>query len=109
MHPPPTLFSYSTCRCALMYSMQNYDCNFISHLADTLDYKYISKKQGQITVVIPSGHMTVPFDLTILEDIIIEDTELFQLSIMEVSLPYDVYVGYIPSATVNITDNDCKY
>ena len=78
-------------------------------LTDTLDYKYTSKKSGQMTVVIPAGHTTKSFDLTILEDIIIEDTESFQLSIVDLSLPHDVSVGNIPSATVNIIDNDCKY
>lgn len=76
---------------------------------DNLDYKYTAKKSGQMIVVIPAGHMTKSFDLTILEDIIIEDIESFQLSIVDLSLPHDVSVGNIQSATVNIVDNDCKY
>ena len=82
---------------------------YISHLTDKVDYKYTSQISDQITVIIPAGHASVPFDLTILDDIIIEDTESFELSIIDVSLPHNVSVGYIESATVNIIDNECEY
>ena len=79
-------------------------------LTDTVDYDYTPRRSGQITVIIPAGRTSVSFDVTILDDIIIEeDIESFQLSIVDVSLPHDVSVGRIQNATVNIIDDDCKY
>ena len=79
-------------------------------LTDTVDYQYTPRRSGQITVIIPAGRTSVSFDVTILDDIIIEeDIESFQLSIVDVSLPHDVSVGSIQNATVNIIDDDCKY
>ena len=82
---------------------------YTSYLIDNLDYKYTSPKRGQMRVVIPAGHSRVSFDLTILDDMIIEDTESFRLSIIDVSLPHNVSVGSIESTTVYILDNDCKF
>ena len=96
--------------CFTSYKIMTAFFNFyISYLTDNIDYKYTSQKRGQITVIIPAGHTTRSFDLTIIDDMIIEeDIESFQLSIVEVSLPHNVSVGNYPDAIVNIIDNDRK-
>ena len=65
---------------------------------------YIS---GPYTVTFPAGVMSVPFNIPINDDNILEDNENFTLTINS-SLPIGVMVGNLSQATVTIVDNDCK-
>ena len=64
---------------------------------------------GVYTVTIPAGQTTATFNVPITNDMILEGSENFMLTINETSLPGDVTRGNPGEATVNIVDNDRKY
>ena len=77
------------------------------YLTGGVDYQF---PRGSYTQVIVSGGADrVPFNITIYDDNILERTENFQLSIVDVFLPYGVIVGNRQSAEVVIFDDDRKY
>ena len=51
----------------------------------------------------------VPFNVTIIDDNIIESDEIFYLNITTDSLPNGVSVGYPNQTTVTIKDDEGKY
>ena len=51
---------------------------------------------------------SVPFNISITDDMILEHNESFMLTI-DPSLPTDVSVGNPDQITINIMDNDRKY
>ena len=63
---------------------------------------------GIYTVTIPAGQTSVPFDVPINDDDIVEGNEDFTVTIVQSSLPDGVTRGNPGSATVNIVDDDCK-
>ena len=63
---------------------------------------------GIYTVTIPAGQISVPFDVPINDDDIIEGNEDFDLTIIRTSLPDGVTRGDPASATVTIVDNEGK-
>ena len=65
---------------------------------------YIS---GPYTVTFPAGVMSVPFNIPINDDNILENNENFTLTINS-SLLIGVMVDNLSRATVTIVDNDCK-
>ena len=77
------------------------------YLTGGKDYK-LSDDQYTI-VTFSAGQTRAFFDVTILEDEEIEDTETFRVSIFELSVPYGVNLGFDTSAEVDITDDDSKY
>ena len=63
---------------------------------------------GPYTVTIPAGQTTATFNVPITDDMILEGSENFMLTIDETSLPDDVTRGTPGEATVNIVDDDGK-
>ena len=59
---------------------------------------------GPYTVTFPAGTTTVPFDVSITDDSVVEGNEDFTVTIDESSLPTGVTRGSPGSATVNIVD-----
>ena len=62
---------------------------------------------GPYSVILPAGEISVPFNISVNDDNIFEDIEIFMLTINS-SLPNDVVSGNPDQATVIIMDNDCK-
>jgi len=67
----------------------------------------VDYNSGPYTVLVPAGVTSVPFDVQIIDDNIIEEEENFTLVIRNVSLPDLVIRGF--SVTVTIVDNDGKW
>ena len=59
--------------------------------------------------MIPAGAITVPFNISIFDDNILEGDEDFDITIIQSSLPDGVSRGNPGTATVNIVDDDRKY
>ena len=64
---------------------------------------------GVYTVTFPAGETTATFNVPITDDMILEVSENFRLTINETSLPGDVTRGTPGEATVTIVDNDREY
>ena len=62
---------------------------------------------GPYSFTFPAGVMSVPFNISISDDNILEDNENFTLTINS-SLPIGVMVDNLSQATVTIVDNDSK-
>ena len=60
---------------------------------------------GPYTVTFPTGDTIVPFNVPINDDNILENTEMFTVTI-DPSLPSRVTVGNPDQSTVTIMDND---
>ena len=63
---------------------------------------------GIYNVVIPAGQTSVPFDVPINDDDILEGNEDFDLTIIRNTLPDGVTRGNPASATVTIVDDEGK-
>jgi len=63
---------------------------------------------GPYNVTFPAGDTTVSFNVTIIDDRILESDETFQLSINTEKLPDNVTINDPINITVNIVDDDCK-
>ena len=61
---------------------------------------------GPYTVTFPVGQSSVSFDVLINNDNILEDNEIFTLTIMQNALPNRVTRGSTSQATVTIVNND---
>jgi len=70
-----------------------------------VDYNFT---QMMYNVTFPAGVTCASFDIPINDDMISEDYETFDITIMELSLPYGVILGGTDKATVTIVDNDSK-
>ena len=64
---------------------------------------------GPYIVTIPAGMTSVPFDIPITDDGVLEGNEDFMLTINPSPLPTDVSVGTPDQATVTIVDNNRKF
>ena len=63
---------------------------------------------GPYTVTIPAGTTSVPFNIPINDDMILEGNEDFMLTIIPSSLPTNVSVSSPDQATVTIVDVGSK-
>jgi len=63
---------------------------------------------GPYNVTFPAGDTKVSFNVTIIDDEILESNEIFQLSINSEKLPVNVIVNNLSNITVTILDDDCK-
>ena len=61
---------------------------------------------GNYAVVIPAGHVIVPFDVPITNDIVLEENEDFDLIIVPGLLPNRISRGRPGKTTVTILDDD---
>ena len=77
-----------------------------NYLAGGVDYG--SKPTSYIPVVISAGMTTASFDVRIINDHVLEETETFTMSIDPISLPYAVTLANPNSVTVVIRDDDSK-
>jgi len=59
-------------------------------------------------IVFPAGVFAVSVDVSIIDDNIFEQDEIFQVTIDPISLPYGVNLGSNAAAEVKIMDDDCK-
>ena len=66
---------------------------------------YIS---GPYNVTIPAGHTSVSFNITIIDNNVVEDNKIFSLTIAPESLPYLVSRGNPGVAMVTIVNDDGK-
>ena len=64
---------------------------------------------GPYTVTFLAGVTSVPFNVSITDDNVLEDDENFSLTIDTSSLPSNVTVDNPSQATVTIVDNDGTY
>ena len=64
---------------------------------------------GSYHITFPSGSTLAVFNISIINDNIVEKKENFTLSINESSLPFGVMIGKHNQAKVIIKDNDSKY
>ena len=63
---------------------------------------------GQHTITIPAGSTKWKFNITILNDKILEANETFYVSILSSSLPDHVSTTNSSQTSVTIIDDDCK-
>ena len=56
--------------------------------------------------LIPGGHTSIPLDVMLRDDVVLEAREKFSVSIDPLSLPYGVALGDNPTAEVIIMDDD---
>ena len=79
----------------------------ILNLTGGVDYG--SKSVSFIPVVFSAGVASISFDVPIIDDNILEQSETFNVSIDPISLPYGVTLGSTESAVVTILDDDSKH
>ena len=70
---------------------------------------YMIPRNQYVSVKFAAGQTSALFDVYIINDEEIEDTETFLVSIFELSVPFGVTLGIATSTEVTITDNDGKY
>ena len=64
---------------------------------------------GPYNVMFPAGITSVPFDVNITNDNILESNETFSLNIISSSVPARVLMGNPRQSAVTIVDNDSKW
>ncbi|XP_065905004.1 uncharacterized protein [Dysidea avara] len=69
-------------------------------------YGAVDYDSGPYTVMFPAGVTSVPFDVPIIDDIILEQNEQFGLTIVSSSLPNRFTADNFSEVTVTIIDND---
>ena len=62
-----------------------------------------------IRVLFPGGHTRANFDVLVVDNVKLEGSEKFIVSIDPLSLPYGVVLGDYPTAEVVIMDNEGNY
>ena len=75
--------------------MNTYNGDYLTGEFDFKSLKYIQ-------VLFPGGVTRAVFDVRMVDDMIVEDDETFEVSINPDSLPYGVTLGTITKATVVI-------
>ena len=68
----------------------------------------IDYDSGPYNVTFPPGVITVPFNIPITDDKVLESNEVFKLTIDISSLPNDVTASSPRQATVTVVEDDCK-
>ena len=74
-----------------------------------MDYTYQDIRLGYVTVKFAAGQTRAPVDIKIIDDRIYENSESFQLTIAEVSLPDGFIIGANGNSIVDIMDNEGNY
>ena len=69
----------------------------------------VDYSSGPYIIQFNVGMTRASFSIPISDDNILEDNELFDLNVNELSLPEDVDVGSIGQAIVSIVDDESKY
>ena len=64
---------------------------------------------SSVQVLFPGGITRATFDVRMVDNVRLESSETFSVSIDPYSLPYGVVLGDITSAEVVILDNDRKF
>ena len=82
-------------------SSQNVNCN--NNITGGVDYD-----SGPYTVIFPAGVTSVSFDVSIIDDNMVENNETFDLTIVS-SSSNKITLGSSVQATLTIFDNDCKH
>lgn len=82
-------------------------------LANTIKITYVGRvvdyyDSGPFDLIIPAGETVYQFSIEITNDNILEDMEMFNLTINPFSLPANVYVGNLSQTMVLIIDDDGK-
>ena len=81
---------------------------FTAYVTANRDYTY--PRGGVVQVVFHPGSQVASFQLKLVNDRISEKTEIFRVTIIEVSVPDGVTtLGGFNSTEIYITDDDCKY
>ena len=62
-----------------------------------------------IRVLFPGGTTRAAFDVRMVDNVRLENSEIFEVSIDPLSLPYGVVLGHISSSEVVVLDNDSKF
>lgn len=63
---------------------------------------------SSVQVLFPGGITAATFDVSVINDEIVENNEIFGVSIDPLSLPFGVFLGDITYADVQIIDDDGK-
>ena len=85
----------------------------ITYITNTVQFIYagggIDYRSGPYNVTFPAGVIHVQFNVSIINDDILENIENFILNIDTFSLPNNVTVGNLNQTTIFIVDNDGMY
>ena len=76
-----------------------------SHLTGGSDFDATSP----IQILIPGGKTSGSINVQLVDNVMLEGSETFRVSIDPLSLPFGVVLGDIPAATVVILDDDGTY
>lgn len=88
----------------LLVNIKNHNNIFTYYRIGIIDYNV-----GPYASTISAGMTTATFNLTIVNDNILEENEFFYVVINSSSLPNDVSVSSPLQLTVTIANDDCKY
>ena len=64
---------------------------------------------GPYNVIVPAGSTSIPFDVNITNNNILESNETFSLNITSSSVPDRVYISSPRQSALTIIDNDSKW
>ena len=62
-----------------------------------------------LNITFPIGVTCVSFNISLIDDVLSEDNETFNITILEESLPFGVILDDHDKTTVTIVENDCEY
>ena len=75
----------------------------------TGDEDYEIPPNQYVKVRFSAGQTRVSFDVNIIDDDLMENSETFRITIYDLSVPYGITLGFYTSAEVTIVDNDSKF
>lgn len=81
---------------------------FLYFTGADIDYDSYNKSNNKANITFLAGVTCASLDVRIINDSISERDEIFNVSIINKSIPYGVGLGASHTASVNITDNDSK-
>ena len=68
----------------------------------------VDYESGPYTVIFPAGETSIPFNVPIIDDNLLNENKIFNLTINSSSLPSRVIVTDPHQTTITIVDNDGK-
>ena len=95
--------------CMYLYVLMHMHEKYYNYDYITGGEDYEAPENQYIKVIFPAGKTRVSFDIIINDDNDMEGSETFRITIYDLSVPYDINLGSITSATINILDNDSKH